>query len=152
MAEHGCGAVVEGRGEDKHRRVRIYILERLVEFSAGDGWKPELVDIQLFLEPGIARNESAARMFFTLPFLLEKAPERGFEFGSRIPFPVRRKKKFGIIDEAFLPGTVMFIVDKDIPVAVFVQALFFCRLQQRIEIVVVRRWRRAGRKKEEKKR
>jgi hypothetical protein len=46
----------------------------------------------------------------------------------------------------------MLIVDEDVPIAVFVQALFFCRLQQHIEIAVVRRWRRAGREKEEKKR
>ena len=132
--------------------MRIYLLERLIEFSAVDGWKPEFVDTQLFLEPGIARDESAARVFFTIPLLLEKAPDRGFEFGSRIPLPVRCKKKLGVVDEAFHPGTVMFIVDKDIPVAVFVTELFSCGLQQRFELVVVRRQGGAGRGKREKNR
>src|SRR5512143_1389761 len=132
MAEHGGWTVVKGRGKDKNSRVRIYPRKRLIEFCTGHGWKPELVDIQFFLEPGITRNKSAAWMFLIALFLLEKAPNGGFELGSGIPFPIRRKKKSGIVYQALLAGTVTLVVDEDFPIAVFRQVLFFCRLQQRI--------------------
>jgi hypothetical protein len=96
-----------------------------------------LIDVQPFPEPGIARDEPAARILFILPFLLEKASERGFEFGCRIQLAVRREKKPGVIGKALSFGTKPFIVDKNVPVVVFRQALLFCGLQQAIEIAAV---------------
>jgi hypothetical protein len=110
MAEHGCGAVVKGRGKNKNGRVRIYPRKRFIELRTGRGWKPGFIYIKFFLEPCITRDKSTAGMFFVLLFLLGKCSDRCFEFGSRIQLPIGSKKKFGVVDEALFSRTGAFIL------------------------------------------
>jgi hypothetical protein len=84
-------------------------------------------------------------MIVPLRGILKEALQRGCQFRSRVPLSFRSKEEASIVDEALFALSGGGIVQQDVPIPLFVQALLTGAGQEKGRIIVPARFSRSDR-------